>query len=397
MRGSNSVLSSSKEAVLPVGDLRYPFKKSWRWGLVALVDRVLDLFTARNRKVIFPRAVRNVLVVRLDQLGDVICSLPVLSILKERFPNARITFLCGAEGQSILEGNPQVDEVITFRSNWFARGRSLDLDELYDVLSRLRDQKFDLGFDLRGDLRNVLAMTLAGVRYRAGYGIAGGAGLLHEAPDYDASAHQVILNRNLVTDKRQTQQDLKPQIYLSSSERAWADRALQGFRTDNTTLIAIHPEAGYSSKEWGAPKFISLIEQLLQQERVRVLVFGLDRAEMVACAFSSTHRVKSFVGKTSLRQMMALLSTCHLFIGNDSGPSHVAQALSVCSVIVASGTNEYEKWGLWRQPVTILRHAVSCAPCHLSTCPVEGHPCLSEISVEEVTGAVRSSLDRVAV
>ena len=371
-------------------DKRYPFSRSWRWYFVRLFDFFFDPFSKRFHQSEFPKSVKNILVIRLDQIGDLVCSLPVFRILKRRFPDAKITTLVGQEGKAVLDQNPFIDRLIVFRSNWFSRNRWANPLEFFQVFSELRKTQYDLGFDLRGDLRNIVLMTLAGVRYRIGYGIAGGGGLLHKAYEYDQSLHQVELNLKLVTDESVQKVNLKPEIHLTPDEKNDALRRLRDFGIqEKARLIAIHPEAGYPSKEWGEHKFKQLIEGLLTDSQSQILIFGLSRANKIAEHFSSSNRVINLVDKLSLRKMIAVLSRCHLFIGNDSGPSHIAQALGIPAVVIASGQNEYDKWGIWTEPSRILKHQVPCSPCHLRYCNVEGHPCMSRISVEGVFQAAQ--------
>ena len=374
-----------------MSNLRYPFRKSWRWFLIDALDRVLDVVSIPKRQPFVPDAVRNILVIRLDHIGDVVCSLPVFPILKRRFPNARISVLVSQEGEALLAHHPYVDHVIVFRSNWFARTSRLDLGEMFRVLSELRNSKFDIGFDLRGDIRNIGLMVLARIGYRVGYGIGGGKSLLAESPPYDTKLHQVELARNLVTSEPISRNELKPEIYLTLEEKksAWDLLASWGVSRQDY-VIGLHPEAGYPSKEWGTDRYRDLVGKLIQKPETKVLVFGLDRAETVKKHYASSKQVVSCVGNLSLREAIATLHCCHVFIGNDSGLSHIAHALRIPTVVIASGTNEYEKWGVWLKPSMAVKHEVSCSPCHLEQCPIPGHPCLSDITVEQVAEAIRS-------
>ncbi len=376
---------------------RYPYKQSWRWCFVRFFDLIFDRFSKRLRQNKFPDSVQNILVVRLDQIGDLVCSLPVFPVLKAKFPNAKITALVGEEGKVILEHNTFIDQIIVFRSNWFSRKKGMCPIEFFKTLSELRKTKYDLGFDLRGDLRNIILMMLAGVRHRVGYGIGGGAGLLHQTPIYDRSLHQVELNLRLITEEAPNRKDVKPKIYLTPEEKEIAFKKLKALGVQKgMQLIAIHPEAGYPSKEWGEPKFKELIEKLITDSHTTVLIFGLSGARQIAEHFSSSKQVINLVGTVSLREMIAMLSHCHLFLGNDSGPSHIAQALGIPVVVLASGTNEYDKWGIWADPSKILKHEVPCSPCHLRYCNVEGHPCLSQISSAQAFEAVQELISEVA-
>ena len=369
---------------------RYPFQKSWRWRLVRVIDFWLDRLGHRSRPVSPPKNVHHILVVRLDHIGDIICSLPALPLLRKRFPGATITMLTGEIGTALLKDHPDVDHLLLFKRNWFSRNGRMDWSEWLRLVLALRKGTFDIGFDLRGDLRNILLMWLGGVRYRIGYEIGGGGGLLHQVGEYDLSLHQAELNVKLVTGHLIPKEQLKPQIHIGSEETAWASRYLDQVGCSKTDrLIAVHPEAGYPAKEWETARIKDLIDRLLLQPENRIIIFGLSQAHQIAQVFAHDHWVIDTVGTLSLRQMTALMKACNLFIGNDSGPSHLAQALDIPSLIIASGTNEYEKWGVWAQTARVLKHAVPCAPCHLRFCNVSGHPCMSEISAEEAYQAVQ--------
>ena len=370
---------------------RYPFEKSWRWQIIRLLDAFFDLFSTSFKKRPFPKQVRRILVIRLDQIGDIVCALPVFSLLKRRFPEAQISALVSREGEAILKENPFVDEILVFQNNWFSQNRSFHPLQFLKILFTMRKKRFDLGFDLRGDLRPILLMVLAGVRYRIGYGIGGGGGLLQNERPYDMGLHQVELNARLVSDQILRKSDLKPEIYLKESEKLEVLNELRNRGAkDGARLIALHPEAGYPSKEWEEEKFRKLIASFLEDLHNTVLIFGISKkAEQLAGHFLNSSRVINLVSAFSLRRMIVALSQCDVFIGNDSGPSHIAQAVGIPVVVVASGTNEYEKWGVWCEQTSVLKHDVPCAPCHLQYCKVQGHPCMSEISVEEVSEAAR--------
>lgn len=367
---------------------KYPFQKSWRWFFVRGLDFVLDGFKPLFSRKPFPAEVKNILVVRLDHIGDVICTLPAIGALKERFPQAAMTVLTGVEGRELLKENPLVGRVIVFRNHWFSRGKRFDPLEYFRVVFQLRASKFDLGYDFRGDIRNILLMFLGGVKFRVGYGIAGGSGLLHQTGDYDERRHQIDLNLKLLTGDI-PEKKYKPKLYLNPNEMNEAKQVLaRAGICPGDTVVAIHPEAGYPSKEWDEKNVRRLIE-LFIAGKDKVAVLGLSkRAKKMTESFDSG-QVINWVGQLNLRQTIGVLLSCRVFIGNDSGLSHLAQAVGIPTVVVASGTNEYERWAVRDEPSRVLAHRVSCAPCHLQRCNVAGHPCMSEISSEAVFQAVQ--------
>ena len=111
-----------------------------------------------------------------------------------------------------------------------------------------------------------------------------------------------------------------------------------------------------------------------------------------AKSFAGMTGVIDLRGKTSLRELCLLIRRCRIFIGPDSGPTHIAAALGVPAVFLYSGTNDFERWRPLAEAATILRHPVPCSPCYLEICNVKGHPCMSEIKPEEVIKKLEVSL-----
>ncbi len=369
---------------------QYPVQRNWRWGLVWLFDLLAFPLIFIFRRKAEPHPVRRILVIRLDQIGDVVCAIPVFSELRRKYPYAKIAALADRHAKAVLEGNPNVDQFFTFERNWFSRDQKFSWKNLWRTVAELRKEKFDLGIDLRGDIRNIILMTLSGVRFRRGYGIGGGRAFLHREAAYDSSMHQAELDIRAIGGRDILKNDLKPNISLTDKESNDAQAYLRasGIR-DGEMFVVVHPEAGYPSKTWGHANFIELIQRLTAETPAKAIILGLKDAREVARAFQGNERVVDAVGRLNLREMIAVLSHACIFLGNDSGPSHLAQAVGVPSVILASGTNLYENWGLWREPLRVFYHDVPCAPCYLPDCGVEGHPCMSSIAVEEVLEAVR--------
>ena len=93
---------------------------------------------------------------------------------------------------------------------------------------------------------------------------------------------------------------------------------------------------------------------------------------------------QNLIGKTNVRDLLVRLKACRLFIGPDSGPSHLAAALGIPTLILYSGTNLFEHWRSQAENADILRNPVACSPCGLKRCTVDGHPCMTGIKPESV-------------
>jgi len=343
---------------------------------------------------------RRVLLIRLDHLGDGVFTLPALEAARRVFPKARITLLGGPWAESLVQPGAWVDEVKSFQAPWFdrRRPRKFNLSAFSGIKGWMRDQKFEIGIDFRGDLRHLLWMKTAGVPVRIGYGGTGGGFLLtHEAP-LDRTRHEVESNLQLL---RFFQPDLAPvatpDLFVPPEAEGRVRSLLEREGVDPLKpLVVLQVTAGYPSKEWDKEKFVGLIQKL-SGEGFEVAVLGApeDRERVGCIVRNSGNQARDLSGKTNLGELAALLKRAFVYVGLDSGPSHLAVALKKPCVLIYSGVNDPRRWGPWslgrEDRVRLLQFDVFCSPCGLPVCP-RNHECLEPIGVEQVMGAVRDLL-----
>lgn len=384
----------------------YAYRKPWVRNAFRLVDEAGGLLFARRRER--PAEIRRVLVFRPDHLGDVVFSLPVLQALRRALPGARIDLVVGPWAKALFpEGAeaPAGAELLSFDSPWLARPPRakagvlsvLSLAWLLRRRSRGAGGPYDMAIDLRGDFRHILAARLAGVRYLAGRGITG-LGFLLDAELREASGrHQVEGNLALVEAAGfGPQETLNPAIALSKEEVEAGRAILHAHGAANAKfVVGVHPGAGMATKRWAPEKFGALIARITTELPARAVLLGgpEDRpiADAVLAAMGearSSRRLVDLCGRLpSLRAFMGVAKGCHLFVGNDSGPAHIAAALGVPVLCLFSGTNDPAEWGPRGGPVVILRRRVECEGCALPECG--HHSCMANLDVEAAFQAVR--------
>ncbi len=382
---------------------RYPYKSFWKRFLAGCLDAigaVLYGFPARFfRKPLDLASVRRILVIRLDHIGDVVMTRPAIRALHKKFPHASIDLAVDEEIAPLFESAKEIRTVIpvkhhcfsrkaTLRQKWAAFGRLAGL---------LKEQYYDLGFEFRGDLRNILLMWLAGVRYRVGFGRTGGGFLLHENVPYDASQHQVRLNLSLLNSFHIAQDNkLLPFEYAPEKAREFWETVGQVSPTTALPRVVVHLDAGYPSKRWPFENFRALIQTIDQEALAQIVLIGTQsEREQDPDLKIRSERFIDMRGKTALRDLPILFDACDIFIGNDSGPSHIAAAQGLEIILLASGTNDMRVWYPWTERLSLLQHEVPCAPCELPACPIEGHPCMEMITVDQTFDAFQSVLGRL--
>jgi O-antigen biosynthesis protein len=163
-------------------------------------------------------------------------------------------------------------------------------------------------------------------------------------------------------------------------------------------VVCIHPAAGTETRQWPIDYFAELIDLLVANHRVNVIIVGgPDEADLAAELIGQVRdrrRVLSLAGKVPLADLPAVVAGCTLFVGNNSGPKHLAAALGVPTIGVHSGHADSVEWAP-AGPVAIAIHrAMNCAPCGLqlaAECP-RGLACLRRLDPGEVYRACRRLL-----
>lgn len=343
--------------------------------------------------------IRSILVVKLDHIGDCIIAFPALRRLKRYFPNARITVLTSRASKSVWALEPSVAETLEF--DFFHARSALGELKLSDedwakLRERLAPRHFDLAIDLRKHPETRDVLRYAGARYTAGFDHRNLFAWLDVALDWGGDQayarkrqHTADDLVNLVDAVAAACEDDRRVIAMPSPKLPARVQHLLD-RMAGKPLICVHPAAGNAMKQWPAEYFALVIDRLIEAHGARIVLIGASGEEAIADALTARLRypeaVTSLIGTLPLSDLPALLSRAALFLGNDSGPKHIAAGLGVPTVGVHSGTVDVREWGpVGVNAVAVAREMV-CSPCYLTN-PQDcrrGLACLRELSPEVV-------------
>ena len=377
--------------------MNYIFKKKpyvYLFSAIDFLGGILFLpFSIFKRKA--PGNVGKILLIRLDHIGDVVYSTAIPQNLKEHYRGAKITFLVPSAAKDIVMNNPYVDEVICYDAPWFSRNekKEFELSSFLMLSEGLKRQGYDLGFDLRGDFRHILLMAMAGIKFRVGYGITGGGFLLHRMVDYREGVHSLEHNLDLLRGMGVKIINFSLQLYSSEKDESRINDLLkESGLTGEDFIVTVHPYAGYSSKNWLDDRFAELINILKENYKAKIILVGSenDRAKTDELIRISRSTAINAAGRISLVGLYTLLKRSKLFIGLDSGPSHIAASTGKPSVILFSGTNSIQQWGAKGGNAVIIQKEIPCKGCEKLDC--EHNICMDLISVEDVVDAVKKVL-----
>lgn len=347
------------------------------------------------------RAFERILLIKPSSLGDIIHALPVLRGLRVRYPTARIDWLASTSFAPLLEGHPDITDVIRFDRKGFSRlGRSAAATvDFGKFLSELRVKEYELVIDLQGLLRTGFLTRATGAPVRVGFRNAregAWAFYNHYIPLLETDEHAVDRNFRVADMLGFAEVDVSFPLPISEADRATAAGWRSQITTDATTrLVAVLPGARWETKVWLPDRFTAVIDALQDDSAIRcVLLGGPDDAELSrSVAEGCAKTLADLTGKTTLREMAAMLDAADVVLCHDSGPMHVAVALEQ-PIVCLIGPTHPGRTGPYRRPNDVLRVDLKCSPCYLrklSECRHE-HRCMRDLSVEVVVQAIRGRL-----
>src|SRR5207245_8498556 len=220
--------------------------------------------------------VREVLVLRLDRIGDLLMSLPALGDLRRAFPRARIRLAVGRWSEGIARRAP-VDEVMVWSAPWVGRAEESAQSwwALAAAARALRREPLDLAFDLQGDVRASLLMALTGARERVGYANTGGARLLTRVVELDETVSWVEQNRRAVAAAAGPAAAAPSPALLTAADRAAAEALLRAHGLDaRRPLVGLHPSGGRRIKQWDLARWREVALRLQREFGAALVLTG---------------------------------------------------------------------------------------------------------------------------
>ncbi len=332
---------------------------------------------------------KNILIIKMSALGDVMHALPCAHALRELFPQAKISWLVHPQFSTFVPEPPIVDEVIYFDKKGFSKLSFIGkLQEFRRMRNLLRSKKFDLVLDLQGLFKSAVMAWLTGCPHKYGYNdMREGSGYIskavHGANDKEHIVQQYLdVIRFLGAD---IEEPVFPMPNLDK-EKEEMEKILQtslaGVSSENRIVLV--PGAGWVTKEWPVEYFITLAKELIARGNSIVLIGGpaeIEKGKAIETALPSD-KVCNLVGKTNLRQLAATMSLVGVVISGDTGPVHIAAAMGA-KIIALFGASSGHRAGPYGKNVQIISTTEKCAPCFKRVCPLKKN-CMEKISVEQV-------------
>ncbi len=337
-----------------------------------------------------PDRVRKILVIRTAYVGDVLLTMPMLAPLAARFPQAEISVLTAPGAAPLLWHNPLVARVLTCAPFWFYPASPKH--EWLDCVRRLRQERFDLVIEARGDIREILGLArLVPARWRVSYAVGGGAFALTHVVPHPAVNHRVLYHLDIARFLGASVDPEHPDwgLVFTPEEREWTEDLLRRKGLDRG-CIAVHPGARAPLKVWLPERYALSCDLLSRHSGLPVVLLGTQSESAAVAAIVARMQEPSvnLAGQLGLRELGALMSRASLVVCNDSAPMHLAVA---CGAPVAAlfGPSKPEQTGPWSPRSVVVARDFPCREsCDETTCTHPEHQaCLRAITPEDLVTA----------
>ncbi len=343
---------------------------------------------------------KNILIVKLSAIGDVIHTLPVAHALRKSYPDAKISWIVGNKAYKLLENNPVLDEVILFpRAEWkesFKQNKLKTVNKVFNFIKNLREEDFDLAIDLQGLFKSGIVSYLSGADKRIGYSDAREGSTMfynHRIDPVEEDIAVVDKYLNLVKAIGVDIEEVGFDFKFSSLEEEKVANILKDLKIDNNKkLVAINPFTSWSSKNWLKERYALLADKLIQELNCEVIFTGGpgDRVGIEEIQAKMKEISYNLGGRTNLKELAKLYSRIDAFIGGDTGPMHLAAALGT-SVVAIMGPTPAKTHGPYGRGHVVVDSNVECKSCWQRVCDKD-LCCMREISVDKVIKAVEEIL-----
>tara|TARA_Y100001934_G_scaffold241017_1_gene295752 strand:- start:945 stop:1982 length:1038 start_codon:yes stop_codon:yes gene_type:complete len=330
----------------------------------------------------------KILIVKPSSLGDVIQSLPVLRLLKRKHPDSEVHWWLAEGLFPLLDGDPDIDRLIPFnRDDWKSfRG----LRRLTSTLRETRARQYDLVIDLQGLARSGVLSWLTRGAVTVGIDLRSeGARMFYDrAVARPAEPHAVDWYLNVA---RSLDLDLDAEFNWIPVRQLQRDEILRSHPLRGKRIIGVVPGARWTNKRWPVDHFQDAMDRMRAPKTAFAIIGGSEDREF-ADSLTQRKDAVDLLGQTSLPQMIEWVRRCDLVITNDTGPMHVAAALSKPTVGLFGPTRP-DQTGPYGQVRNCLRVELPCAPCMKSSCNFDRKlACLTDISPLAVSETARRLL-----
>lgn len=335
--------------------------------------------------------IKKMLIIRTDGIGDVLNSTPAISALRKTYQDAHISVVVKPHGAEILFLNLDIDEIIIYDPD--IEHKSF-IDKI-KFIKKLRLGNYDTAIVLHNSSMGNLMAYASSAKIRVGRKSEPkrfSNTLTHWVSNQDpkGTKHEIERNMDVVNLLHVRNGSRQLKFYLSDDERKYAEHflnlnALHDYNAKNPffRLVGIHPGGSSYDKLWSPESFAEVANRLIKDFNAKIILFsGPNEDELVQSITKKMDYPITIASGIQLRQFASLVEKCSLFLCNDSGPMHIASALSV-PIVAIFGSTDYIRWRPNNQNAKVARKEMDCWPCSAHKCK-KNFECTKTLPVSQV-------------
>ena len=329
---------------------------------------------------------KRILIVNVNWLGDTLFATPFIRAVREKYPGAYIAILTHPRCYKMLEGNPNIDEIIIYDE----KKQHRNLLGKFSIASYIRSKKFDAAFILKKSLSRTLLLLFSKIPRRIGYGSKRAGFLLTEKAGIpDKKLHKVEYFLNLAKAAGIETKNKNYEILISDNDTKEGEKILNDAGIKDKGFIALNAGGNWDLKRWPAENFAELGDKIFEKLGSAIILTGAEKDIVLAenIAGLMKHRPLILCGKTTLKTLGAIFKKAICVISNDSGPMHLGVAVGT-RVVAIFGPTSPELTGPYGDGrYIVLRKDTGCKiPCYDLKC--KDNRCMKAVTAEDVLGAL---------
>ena len=316
--------------------------------------------------------IKRILFISLSNVGDIVLTTPVMRVLAENFPKARMDVMVGPNGVELFTSHPAVFKVISY-------DKHVPMSDKRRLVRKLRQ----VNYDIIVDMRNSLFPFLVGAKYRTNPVKLPPKTIRHKKHQHLWKLASIGL----------TVPDAAFYLHISEEDNNYIGRIMRDL--DSTrSIVAVSPGARSDIKKWPKENYIKLISTLMEKLNAQIIMVGdnVDRALIKDIIIFLEGDIMDLSGRTTLPQLAALLKQCDMLVTNDSAPLHIAGAVGT-NVLAIFGPTDHTLYGPTGEEDRVVTCDIHCAPCGKAQCEFE-HECMKYIKTDEVFNVARKMLGK---
>ncbi len=319
----------------------------------------------------------RLLIVKLGSIGDIVHTLPALAAIRKAFADAEISWVVEERSSEILKGNPFIDNLIEVDTRRLRRRRDIDkiVHEAGRQLRGLRRFGFDVSIDFQGLLKSAAIAKLSGAKRRWGFSRVGlrepmSRLLLTNTVQTPTQIH--VIRKNLVLaagalDIEISNSDLEFPIASSAENISEAEAVTE---KSGGEFAILNPGGGWVTKLWHTERFGQLADRLWEEKGLRsVVTTGPNEDDLAEKVAANSRSGKLTFAQLSLKGFYELAKRSRVYVGGDTGPTHIAVAAGMPVVGLFGPTEWWRNGSLDPEDICVERTDIDCrVDCHRRTC-----------------------------